>query len=82
MWFDADAALKKIRCVRDSNARQIVIEPELGWISTNSTISTATFLKYENSPHQGNDEGKSYDAFKSVFNEYYFLDEFSPNAWR
>ena len=47
MWFDADAALKKIKCARGSNARQIVIEPELGWISTNSTISTATFLKYE-----------------------------------
>ena len=82
MWFDADAALKKIRCVRDSNARQIVIEPELGWISTNSTISTATFLKYENSNHQRNDKGKSYDAIESLFDEYYFLDEFSPNAWR
>ena len=82
MWFDADAALTEIRCVRSSKARLIVTEPKLDWISTNSTISTATFLKYENSPHQGNDEGKSYEAFKSVFNEYYFLNEFSPDAWR
>ena len=82
MWFDADAALTEIRCVRSSKARLIVTEPKLDWISTNSTISTATFLKYENSPHQGNDEGKSYEAFKSVFNEYYFLDEFSLDAWR
>ena len=82
MWFDADAALKKIKCARGSNARQIVIEPELGWISTNSTISTVAFSQYENSHPQGNDEEKSYDAVKSVFDEYYFLDEFSPDAWR
>ena len=82
MWFDADAALTEIRCARGSNARQIFIEPELGWISINSTISTAKFLKYENTNHQGNDKGKSYDAVKSLFDEYYFLNEFSPNAWR
>ena len=81
MWFDADAALKKIKCARGSNVRQIVIEPELGWISTNSTISTATYLKYKYSHPQGNDKGKSYDAVKSLFDEYYFLNEFSPNAW-
>ena len=81
MWFDADAALKEIRYAKGSNAKRIVVEPELGWISTNSTISTATFLKYENSPHQGNDAGKSYEAVKSLFDEYYFLNEFSPNAW-
>jgi len=82
MWFDADAALKEIRCVKGSNARRIVVEAELGWISTNSTISTATFLKYENTNYQGNDKGKSYDAVKTLFHEYYFLDKFSPNAWR
>lgn len=82
MWFDAEAALKKIKCARGSNARQIVIEPELGWISTNSTISTATYLKYKYSHPQGNDEGKFYNTVKSVFHEYYFLDKFSPDAWR
>ncbi len=82
MWFDADAALKKIKCARGSNARQIVIEPELGWISTNSTISTATYLKYKYSHPQGNGEGKFYNIVKSVFHEYYFLDKFSPDAWR
>ena len=82
MWFDADAALKKIKCARGSNARQIVIEPELGWISTNSTISTATYLKYKYSHPQGNDGGKFYNIVKSVFHEYYFLDKFSPDAWR
>ena len=82
MWFDADAALKEIWYAKGSNAKRIVVEPELGWISTNSTISTATFLKYENSNYQWNDKGKSYDAIKSLFHEYYFLDEFNPNAWR
>ena len=82
MWFDADAALKEIRYAKGSNAKRIVVEPELGWISTNSTISTAIFLKYENSNNQENNKGKSYDAVKSLFHEYYFLDEFSPNAWR
>ena len=82
MWFDADAALTEIRCVRSSKARLIFTDPKLDWISTNSTISTATYLKYKYSHPQGNDEGKFYNIVKSVFNEYYFLDEFSPNAWR
>ena len=82
MWFDASAALTQIRCVKSSKAGRINAEPKLDWISTNSTISTATFIKYENSNHQGNDKRKAYDAVKSLFREYYFLDEFSSNAWR
>ena len=81
MWFDANAALTQIRCVKGSKARRIDAEPRLDWISTNSTISTVTPSKYQNSYPQGNDEEKSYDAVKSVFNEYYFLDEFTPDAW-
>ena len=82
MWFDAKAALTEIRSVKSLKVSLIDAEPKLDRISTNSTISTATFLKYENSNHQGNDKGKSYDAIKSLFHEYYFLNEFSPNAWR
>ena len=82
MWFDANAALTQIRCVKSSKAGQINTELRLDLISTNSTISTATFLKYENTNYQGNDKGKSYDAVKTLFHEYYFLDKFSPNAWR
>ena len=82
MWFDASAALTQIRRVKSSKAGRIDAEPILDWISTNSTISTVAPSQYENSHPQGNDEEKSYDAVKSVFHEYYFLDEFSPNAWR
>ena len=82
MWFDASAALTQIRCVKSSKARRIDAEPKLDWISTNSTISTVTPSKYENSHQQGNDKEKLYNAVKSVFHEYYFLDEFSPDAWR
>ena len=82
MWFDASAALTQIRCMKSSKARQIDAEPKLDWISTNSTISTVTPSKYENSHQQGNDKEKLYNAVKSVFHEYYFLDEFSPDAWR
>ena len=82
MWFDANAALTEIRCVKSSKAGRIDAEPRLDWISTNSTISTVTPSKYENSYQQGNDKEKLYNAVKSVFHEYYFLDEFSPDAWR
>ncbi len=82
MWFDASAALTQIRCMKSSKARQIDAEPKLDWISTNSTISTVTPSKYENSHQQGNDKEKLYNAVKFVFHEYYFLDEFSPDAWR
>ena len=82
MWFDASAALTQIRCVKSSKAGRIDAKPKLDWISTNSTISTVTPSKYENSHQQGNDKEKLYNAVKSVFHEYYFLDEFSPDAWR
>ena len=82
MWFDASAALAEIRCVKSSKAGRINAKPKLDWISTNSTISTVTPSKYENSHQQGNDKEKLYNAVKSVFHEYYFLDEFSPDAWR
>jgi len=82
MWFDASAALTQIRCMKSSKARQIDAEPKLDWISTNSTISTVTPSKYENSHQQGNDKEKLYNAVKSVFHEYYVLDEFIPDAWR
>ena len=82
MWFDANAALIEIRCVKSSKTGQIDAEAKLALVSTNSTISTVAFSQYENSHPQGNDEEKSYDAVKSVFDEYYFLDEFSPDAWR
>ncbi len=82
MWFDASAALAEIRCVKSSKAGRIDAKPKLDWISTNSTISTVTPSKYENSHQQGNDKEKLYNAVKSVFHEYYFLDEFSPDAWR
>ena len=82
MWFDASAALTQVRCVKSSKARQIDAEPKLDWISTNSTISTVTPSKYENSHQQGNDKEKLYNAVKSVFHEYYVLDEFIPDAWR
>jgi hypothetical protein len=79
MWFDANAALTEIRCVKSSKAGRIDAEPKLDWISTISTVAPS---QYENSHPQGKDEEKSYDAFKSVFHEYYFPDEFSPDAWR
>ena len=82
MWFDANAALTEIRCVKSSKAGRIAAEPKLDWISTISTISTVAPSQYENSYPQGKDEEKSYDAVKSVFHEYYFPDEFSPDAWR
>ena len=82
MWFDASAALAEIRCVKSSKAGRIDAKPKLDWISTNSTISTVTPSKYENSHQQGNDKEKLYNAVKFVFHEYYFLDEFSPDAWR
>ena len=82
MWFDANAALTEIRCVKSSKAGRIDAEPRLDLISTNSTISTVTPSKYENSHQQGNDKEKLYNAVKFVFHEYYFLDEFSPDAWR
>ena len=82
MWFDASAALTQIRGMKSSKARQIDAEPKLDWISTNSTISTVTPSKYENSHQQGNDKEKLYNAVKSVFHEYYVLDEFIPDAWR
>ena len=82
MWFDASAALTEIRCMRSSKTRRIVIETKLNWISTNSTISTATPSKYENSYQQGNAKEKLYNAVKSVFQEYHVIDEFSPDAWR
>jgi len=82
MWFDASATLTQIRCVKSSKAGRIDAEPKLDWISTNSTISTVTPSKYENSHQQGNDKEKLYNAVKSVFHEYYVLDEFIPDAWR
>ena len=82
MWFDANAALTEIRCVKSLKTGRIDAEAKLALVSTNSTISTVAFSQYENSYPQGNDEEKSYDAVKSVFDEYYFLDEFSPDAWR
>ena len=82
MWFDASAALTQIRCVKSSKAGRINAEPKLDWISTNSTISTATPSKYENSYQQGNAKEKLHNAVKSVFQEYHVIDEFSPDAWR
>ena len=82
MWFDASAALTQIRCVKSSKAGQIDTEPSQDLISTNSTISTVTPSKYENSHQQGNDKEKLYNAVESVFQEYHVLDEFSPDAWR
>ena len=82
MWFDASAALTQIRCVKSSKAGQIDTEPSQDLISTNSTISTVTPSKYENSHPQGSDEEKSFDAVKSAFQEYHGLDEFSPDAWQ
>jgi hypothetical protein len=82
MWFDANAALTQIRCVKSSKAGQINTELRLDLISTNSTISTGTLSKYENLHQQGNDKEKPYNEVKSVFQEYYVLDEFSPDAWR
>jgi hypothetical protein len=82
MWFDASAALTQIRCVKSSKAGRIDAEPKSDWISTNSTISTVTPSKYENSHQQENDKEKLYNAVKSVFHEYYVLDEFIPDAWR
>ena len=82
MWFDASATLTQIRCVKSSKAGQIDTEPSQDLISTNSTISTVTPSKYENSHQQGNDKEKLYNAVKSVFQEYHVLDEFSPDAWR
>ena len=85
MWFDANAALTEIRCVKSSKIGRIYAEPRLDLISTNSTISTISTLppsKYENSNQQGNDKEKLYNAVESVFQEYHVLDEFSPDAWR
>ena len=82
MWFDANAALTEIMCMKNLKTGPIDTEPRLDLISTISMISTVTPSKYENSHQQGNDKEKLYNAVKSVFHEYYFLDEFSPDAWR
>ena len=82
MWFDANAALTEIRCVKSLKTGRIDAEAKLALVSTNSTISTVTPSKYENSHPQGSDEEKSFDAVKSAFQEYHVLDEFSPDAWQ
>jgi len=82
MWFDANAALIEIRCVKSLKTGRIDAEEKLALVSTNSTISTVTPSNYENSYPQGSDEEKSYYAVKSAFQEYNFLDEFSPDAWQ
>ena len=82
MWFDANAALTEIRCVKSLKTGRIHAQTKLALVSTNSTISTVTPLKYENLHPQGSDEEKSFDAVKSAFQEYHVLDEFSPDAWQ
>ena len=82
MWFDANAALTEIRCVKSLKVGRIDAEAKLALVSTNSTISTVTPSKYENSHPQGSDEEKSFDAVKSAFQEYHVLDEFKPDAWQ
>ena len=79
MWFDANAALTEIRCVKSLKTGRIDAEEKLALVSTNSTVTPS---KYENSHPQGSDEEKSYDAVKAAFDDYYSLDKFNPDAWR
>ena len=82
MWFDANAALTEIRCVKSSKAGRIDAEPKLNRISTNSTISMAGRSNYENLSQQENNVERCYDAVRTAFDDYYFLDGFNPDAWR
>ena len=82
MWFDAKAALTEIRSVKSSKVSRIDAEPRLDQISTNSTISTAGCSNYENLSRQENNGERRYDAVRTAFDDYYFLDGFNPDAWR
>ena len=79
MWFDAKAALTEIRSVKSLKVSLIDAEPKLDRIST---ISTAGCSNYENSHQQENNGERCYDAVRTAFDDYYFLDGFNPNAWR
>ena len=82
MWFDAKAALTEIRSVKSLKVSRIDAEPRLDQISTNSTISTAGCSNYENLSRQENNGERCYDAVRTAFDDYYFLDGFNPDAWR
>ena len=82
MWFDAKAALKEIRAAKSQTLQQQDCSQNAEPISGISGISSLGLSHCKNSHLRENDEKHFYDAVKTVFDDYYSLDKFSPDAWR
>ena len=82
MWFNAKAALKEIRTARIGTSQNQDFGHNSDPISSNSKISSLGPSNYKNANLRENEGKHFYHAAQSAFDDYFSLDEFSPDAWR
>ena len=82
MWFDAKAALKEIRAVRIGTPQNQDFGHNSDTISRKSGISSTGPSNCKNANLRENEGRHFYHAVQSAFDDYYSLDQFSPDAWR